>query len=164
MIDTITIRRTMAKEADLHDELFARMKTAAEWNNEDAFLRAYREIDWAVESPERHTSAVRLALASGAYRAAQQLAAKGAERFPAHLPLRKMAKILAPPVVRHSARPADSGLLANRDWLGSHRDEYKGRWVALRDGELLGIAETADQLVGQVGEIRNQRILITQVY
>ena len=154
----------MEKGTQLHDELFERLKMAAEWNNEGAFLRAYREIDWAKESPERHISAVRLALASGAYQAAQQLAAKGAERFPAYLPLRKMAKILAPPGVRHSPLPADSGLSANRDWLRSHRDEYKGRWVALRDGELLGIAETADQLAGKVGEIRNQKILITQVY
>ncbi len=40
----------------------------------------------------------------------------------------------------------------------------QGRWVALRDGQLLGVAETAEQLVAQVGEIKNRGILVTQVY
>ncbi len=159
MIDTIIVRST-TKESNLHNDLFARMKRAADENNEDTFLRAYREIDWDIEPAERHIRAVRLALASGAYRAAQKLASVGAERFPDSVPLRRMAKILAPPIVHSVERPADSGLSANRDWLRSHRSEYKGRWIALRDGQMLASAESAEQLAEQVGVIKNQRILI----
>jgi len=160
----LSSQRASQDEPDVSSDPLARLEAAAATNEESVFIEAYRTLNWAIEPASSYVRGVYLALASGAHLVARKLAAEGAERFPDHRELQKMATILAEPTVRRGTGAADPGLLANRDWLRSHREEYKGRWVALRAGQLLGVAESVEQLVAQVGTIANQKILITQVY
>ncbi len=96
--------------------------------------------------------AIRWALAVGAHQIAYRLAVEGIERYPDHAELRKATRILNPPyIARHS--PPDPGVQANTSWLDSHWHEYRGRWVAVRNGELLGTAVVLDDLVAQIGDI-----------
>jgi hypothetical protein len=39
-------------------------------------------------------------------------------------------------------------------WLDAHWHEYRGRWVAIRNGEFLGAATVLDDLVAQIGDIK----------
>lgn len=127
-------------------------------------MTVYREIDWSERPAEDYVRAVYLALNSGAHLVARNLAMQGAERYPADAELQKMAYVLAPPKVTVSKLPPKPGIRADRDWLQANWDTYKGKWVALRNGELLGVADSLDDLLKEVGEIENTGILVTQLW
>jgi len=140
----------------------ARLEAATHAGDETAFLDARRAIDWSKRSAKDFSQAVRWALEAGAYRAATLLATEGAERFPRHAELAKMARILAPPKVIRSDLPPDPSIAADMDWLRAHYDEYRGQWIALRNGQLLGTANSLRELADKIGDIRG--VLLAPVY
>jgi hypothetical protein len=140
----------------------ARLEAATHAGDETAFLDARRAIDWSKRSAKDFCQAVRWALEAGAYRAATLLATEGTERFPRHAELAKMARILAPPKVIRSDLPPDPSIAADMDWLRAHYDEYRGQWIALRNGQLLGTANSLRELADKIGDIRG--VLLAPVY
>jgi hypothetical protein len=145
-------------------EILVQLEAAAEAQDESAFLVAYRTANWQSISAPDFTRAVRLALTAGAYGAARSLAIEGAALYPKYIELQKMAHILASPEVKGAANQATLGVKANRDWLKSNWDSYRNRWVALREGELLDVADSLDELVEKVGELKGTGILVTKVH
>src|SRR5690606_2618637 len=107
---------------------------------------------------------VRLALKVGAHIIARKLALEGVERFPEDAELKKMARILGPPKVAVSNRPAEPGIGDNMAWLTAHWEEYKGKWVALRDGQVLATADSFEGVIEQVGPVKNTGILVTKLW
>jgi hypothetical protein len=49
-------------------------------------------------------------------------------------------------------------------WLKQHWDEYRGKWIAVRHGELLAAADSLDEIVDQVGELKNSKIMVTKLW
>jgi hypothetical protein len=37
-------------------------------------------------------------------------------------------------------------------WFDNHADQYRGQWVAVREGQLLGVAASLDELTPIIGE------------
>ncbi len=107
---------------------------------------------------DRYADAVRHALWVGHHILARSLAVEGARRFPEHVQLRKMAHILAPSMPARVGGPADPAVQADMDWLNAHWDEYRGRWVAIRNGKFLGAAKVLDDLVAQIGDIKGMML------
>jgi len=140
----------------------ATLEIIAETGDETAFVRAANEIAWSQRPATDFARAVRLALATGAHLLARKLAEYGHRLYPNHQELTKMAHILAPPrVVRTDIPPAPS-LQANQEWLRVHGGEYRGQWVALRDGILLATAATVRQLRAYLES--TDGVLITKVF
>lgn len=52
--------------------------------------------------------------------------------------LEQWARVIAPPIVRSGGPAAGSGIEGTYAWLRQHAGEYAGKWVALREGVLLG--------------------------
>lgn len=146
------------------NEEMAALQTAAEAKDELAFLNAQKGINWDHHPAEDFDRAVDLALMAGAFMAARHLASDGAERFPEHAELQKIVHILAPPKATVVKGVHNTTWKADREWLKTHWDEYRGQWVALYNGQLLGAAENLDALVKQVGEIRGTGILVTPLW
>lgn len=138
------------------------LEIAAEVGNEQNFLTAQKAINWQRRTPDDFIYAIQLALRVGAYLAARILSNEGAKQHPQHNGLRKYADILAPPKVTKSDRPPDPTLKANRDWLMAHTETFKGLWVALRNGELLGSATSLELLVAQLDNTKDT--LLTRVF
>ncbi|MCI0393876.1 MAG: hypothetical protein L0332_06085 [Chloroflexi bacterium] len=145
------------------DEKMAALEAAAQAKDDQAFWRAYQAITWTDRPASDFVHAVNLALMAGAYITARNLAQEGHELHPDHAELEKMAYVLAPPQARVVKSENQAGRKANHQWLKEHRSEYRGQWVALRDGELLGAAASPADLEAQVGEIRDKEILLTIV-
>lgn len=158
----LSSQRAPQDELIVSSDQLARLEAAAAANEETVFIEAYRTLNWAVEPASSYVRGVYLALASGAHLVARKLAAEGAERFPDHRELQKMATILAAPTVRRGSGVADPGLLANRDWLMDHGDEYRGQWVALRSGQLLAVAAFLKELTERIDE--PDGVLLTRVF
>ena len=53
-------------------------------------------------------------------------------------------------------------ILKNQQWIKNHRQEYRGRWVALQDGELLADAGSAKELLQKITPTENT--LLTAIY
>ena len=149
------------------DESMARLETAAEISDPSdvsAFVRAYKAMNWDSRSEDEFAQAVRWALWVGAHLIARDVAMAGAARYPDHAELQKMAYILAPPKVTVSKSGPHPDIEANRKWLKANWDAYRGHWVALKDGQLLGVADSLDALVEKIGEIKNTGILVTSLW
>lgn len=139
---------------ELEDDL-AMLETAAEKGDEAAFVKAASEIDWTRRPATDFVRAVRLALAAGAHLMARKLADQGHRLHSDHEELAKMARILAPPRVTRTGLPSDPSVRANRAWLEAHANEYKGQWVALRNGQLLAVGSTAQELKAQLESVES---------
>jgi hypothetical protein len=132
------------------DDGMAMLEMAAEAGDERAFVQATGEIDWLQRPAADFARAVRLALAAGAHLLARNLADHGHRLHPRHEELATMAHILAPPRVVRTGLPPDPSGRANLEWMRDHAAEYRGRWVALKDGVLLASAPTARELKSQL--------------
>ena len=138
------------------------LKTAAETGDERAFRVVQKTIDWQRWSPEDFLRAIQLALQAGAHLAARQISVEGVAEYPEHGELQKYARILAPPKVTRSDEPPNPTLKTNRDWLKTHGDSFRGQWVALRNGQLLGSSGTLKSLVTKIGDTKD--ILLTRAF
>jgi hypothetical protein len=58
--------------------------------------------------------------------------------------LEQWARVLAPPTVREESVASGGSIARNNAWLREHARDYVGKWVALRDGVLVG--EDADRV------------------
>ncbi|MBI3912696.1 MAG: hypothetical protein HY327_00660 [Chloroflexi bacterium] len=105
--------------------------------------------------------AIKLALAEGAYLYARELSAEGARRFPEHVLLAKYARVLAPPRVIRKEIAKKTDLRLNRDWIMQNGDAYRGKWIALRDGELRGAADSLQALFDALG---TRDVFVTKVF
>lgn len=142
------------------DHATACLEDAAKARDERTFLKALQEVKWHNRPPGDFIYAAQLALKAGAYRAAYQISAEGAEHHPSSSEIQKYAHVLAPPKVVVGKATTDSGHKANREWLKTHGGEYSGQWVAVRNGELLGASGSLEELAKQVGDTKN--VLLTK--
>lgn len=145
-----TVLHTAIDATEDNGDGLAVLEIAAEACDETSFVQAANEIDWLQRPAADFTRAVRLALAAGAHLLARQLAHHGHRLYPRHEELAKMAQVLAPPRVVRTSLPPDPSVRSNLEWLRAHAAEYRGQWVALKDGVLLASAPTARQLKDQL--------------
>ena len=125
----------------------AGLKAAAQAGDEVAFLTACAAIEWRTRSARDYVRAVRWALEAGVPGAARQLASDGAERYPDHIELVKFARVLNPPPVTRGTAAPDPTIKADMEWITQYSAEYRGQWVAVKNGHLLGAAPTLRALV-----------------
>ena len=128
------------------------LREAAEKWDAAAFVALLKQADWAGRTEEDYVELIRLAFGLD-YRTALGLARKGVEAFPHSEELRKLFRMLEPPEVRLSDRPPDPMIGANLDCLEENAQRHPGKWLGVRKGELLGVADTLDDLEKQLGSL-----------
>ncbi len=103
--------------------------------------------DWAAQAPDDLLRAIQLALSLNLIWPARELAEQGMRLFPGHEPLRRAARVFEPRTVRitRGGTPL-KGIKASHNWLRDHAHEYRGQWIAVNQGQLLGAARTLDEL------------------
>ncbi|WP_017717412.1 hypothetical protein [Kamptonema formosum] len=115
-------------------------------------------------TPEEFIKAADIEFERGDWNGAWKIATEGLQHFPDHAELQKYAHILAPPKVTVVNRGGHPELRADREWLKQNRAEYRGRWVAIKNGQLLAVGNSHDEVLAQVGPIKNTGILVTAIY
>jgi hypothetical protein len=76
--------------------------------------------------------------------------------------IRLVYNYLHKPKITVASTSVKSDCTANRQWLQTHRLEYRGKWVALQEGTLLAEASSANELIQKIGS--TQHVLLTAVY
>jgi len=128
------------------------LKDAAEAGDRRGFARLVETTDWSTRPPEELTKAIDLALSLEMATLAIKLAQLGGRLFPEHERVQRAARVLAPPVVRSVHPPRARGLDISMAWLAEHAHQYRGKWVAVRGGQLLGVADSLAELMPLIGE------------
>jgi len=117
-------------------------------------------------SPEEYVAAMREALLDANRPLAIRLAGEAIKRFPEHQEIQRFDYVLnpPPPFVVPSTPDERQRVLANHSWLKQHRDEYKNRWVGVRNGELVADAASLNELIECIGEDNIKSVLLTTIY
>lgn len=135
------------------DEI-ALLREYADARDYRAFADLVERVDWAARSPDDLVTAIDLALHQGMSSLAIELARLGRGLFPDHERVQHAAYVLAPPspAARVSHAPHARGLRESRAWFREHARQYRGQWVAVREGQLLGTAASLEALSPVIGE------------
>ena len=105
-----------------------------------------------------------LEIERGDWHGAWKIAVEGLKHFPDQAELQKYEHILAPPKVTSVDRGGHPEIRADREWMQKNRAEYRGRWVGIKNGQLLAVGNNHDEIIAQVGPIKNTGILVTVIY
>lgn len=147
------------------DSIIARLEVLAETDDEVSFLDLLEELDYEWLSATDFVRAMKAALKAGAYPAARALSVAASNRYPTHTEIQKYVCALAPPTVM-SGIPADpvtaQAIKNNWDWLRANGIAYRGKWVALRSGELLGVADSLKEMTKDLGDSKD--VFLTIAY
>jgi len=129
-----------------------------------ALLRAQpggSPVQRATETAESFVALVEDALAHEQPQLAETYAQQGHRLYPEHARLAKLAWVLAPARTVATNLPPDPTVGLNLAWLKAHRAEYVGQWVAVKAGELQGVAASLRELKPVVGDLRG--MMVTRV-
>ena len=132
------------------------LEQAAVIGDRDTFVGLVQEYEWT--SVREFDRAIQLALEVGAPAAAKYLFREETRRHPSSPAIARYAPLFDPK--RAVRLPSNPTLRANRQWLNAHRQEYRGQWIALRNGKLLANAPTLTDLEQKIG--RTAGALVTR--
>jgi predicted HTH domain antitoxin len=93
---------------------------------------------------------------------ARTLIAEGRVRFPDDDWMARAERVMAVPVARLVDRASVSDARADWRWLDEHSEEYRGQWVALKDGGLVAAAPSLEALADAVPDVRD--VFVAQVF
>ncbi len=145
--------------------ILSKLESYAHNNNvSENFVSLAESVDWTGQSSRTIRGAVDLALMLNLNRLAVRLAREGVRLFPDDLNLRKAARVLREPRIQGTAPASDRKLDASRKWLCKYADQYKGKWVAVQAGNLIGAANSARELKSVISSLFHSKdTLITKV-
>jgi len=116
-----------------------------------AFARALEAIRWDAKPVGAFQAGIEMCLALDAVDLARELAARGAVLHPTDDMLATLSRVLAPPIVLSVGNNTQPDQSLSVQWLQDHSRAYAGSWVALRNGALLGSADTRQMLIERLG-------------
>jgi len=144
--------------------LFLQLEEVARAGDRRAFVSYVNQIDWTSRQPDELIRTIDLALHLEMVSLASELAQLGGRLFPQHDGVRRVAGVLSPPTTRTIHVPHSHTLDASRSWLRDNATEYRGQWVAVRNGALLGAAQSLEELEAALGQHEDSRsTIITKV-
>jgi len=133
--------------------ILSQLERYAHNNAFENFVSLAESADWTKQSAHTIRGSVDLALMLDMNRLAVRLARKGAGIFPDDPYIRKIVRILRKPSIQGTAPASDRKLDASREWLRRHACQYKGKWVAVQAGNLIGAANSARELKNAISSL-----------
>jgi len=138
--------------ADAQDSLLAAIEKAAAGEDRNALSRLAETVDWRSRHPEELNHVIDLCLFLDMVLLARELAYEGRRLFPHDKRLEHFAIVLAPAKIIGTEPASDIGLEASHRWFqNNNASQYKGQWIAVFNGELVGVAPTLKELYDKIG-------------
>jgi len=139
---------------DKSEPLLTAIEEAAAREDRHAIISLVKQVDWRSHRPEDLIRVIQSCIFLDMVLLARELADEGKRLFPNDKRMEQWAIVLAPAKVI-GTRPASGnaiGLEASHRWFQNNSSKYKGQWIAVRNGELLGVAPTLKELYAQIGQ------------
>ncbi|MCI0694014.1 DUF5678 domain-containing protein [candidate division KSB1 bacterium] len=130
--------------------LLSELEEAAESKNYKAFEHLAKSLDYSEYGSAALRQTLDLALSLDMVPLARELAQKGLCLYPQEKAFQQAAAVLAPPEIIGTQPAKPSNLALSQEWLKSNAAQYKGKWVAVGDGKLLGAAAKFKELQKQI--------------
>jgi hypothetical protein len=127
------------------------LRDAAETKDCREFARIVRTVNWGHYPPAGLTHAIDLALALDMVQVARELAQEGRKIFPRNERIQRAAEALLPSFLMRTRPSEIIDVESSQQWLKHHASQYRGQWLAVRAGILLGSASTVKALYQQIG-------------
>jgi hypothetical protein len=131
------------------DQLWA-MYDADPYASHRPFTEAMQATDWDAQDVDFFRQAVKLAFFINQLSLLHELVERGHQRFPDDDFLAHMQDVLTVKPARISKIPPDPNQALSQEWMKRNSHRYKGSWIAVLDGELLGTATTLKELMVSV--------------
>jgi hypothetical protein len=151
-------------------DAIGRLEEAANKGDEPAFLKYLEKVKWQDQTAAGVVRSIKLAFRVGAFKAACHIASEGMKFHADNVDIQKYARILSP-VIREAEthRAVNTDTRSNRQWLKEHAGQYRGKWIALRNGELIGASPSLDTLIEEVSKkygitFPSREVMITSGY
>lgn len=148
----VELLQIRAEASEAGDEQIVFLEQLANARDYQRFAILVRGIDWLSQPAEELGKAIDLALTLQMVVIARELAELGRRLHPTDAHIRQAQDVLAPPSAQTTRLPYSQGLDASKKWLREHASEYRGQWVAVHNGELVGVGSTLDELRSGIGE------------
>jgi len=141
--------------SDLEKPLLSAIEDAAAKEDRETFSLIVKKVDWSKCQPSKLIRSIDLCLSLDMVPLAIELVSMGKQIFPSDKKIEIVARIISPPKVI-GTRPAQSiGIDKSKKWIKQNSSKYKGKWIAVQNGELLGGAPTLKELHNQIGQHKN---------
>jgi len=155
---------TVAVSVDPKTDPLAQLEEYANADMRKEFSQLAEAVQWANYRPEELLRAIDLALSLELAALAIRLAQQGCALFPCHERMQQAGRVLAPPVARHVKAYEEQSHSTSQNWLREHAAQYRGQWVAVRAGTLLGAADSLADLMPAIDQDADaSSTLITKV-
>ncbi len=128
------------------DELLETLERSAYAQDYRTFSACIQDVDWSARPTEHILKAIDMALLVGAARLAMDLAQESVRLFPDDPRCQWSARVIAPAKIVGTGPAKAKGLRATSAWLRTHAKEYRGQWIAVREGVFLGSAPSYREL------------------
>lgn len=146
------------------DVLLKACEEAAEKEHRGALADLVKKIDWQERNAEELRRVIELSLSLEMVRLARELAALGRRLFPDDKKIERIDYVIASPQVIGTRPAQDLKLKASKKWLVENASNYRGQWVAVREGNFLNSAPTLKKLHQLIGpENRTPNTLVVKV-
>lgn len=132
----------------------------------DKFIEFVVDNAHTLGAPDMVLSAIRMALENDAIIVARELARRGHEIFPDNDSLQKAGDTLAEPKIidgESAVNDAKANYALAMKWIAENSRHYVGRWIAIKSGSLLGVADTRKQLVEKLDNATDLDTLIIRI-
>ncbi|MGH7599036.1 MAG: DUF5678 domain-containing protein [bacterium] len=160
-VEEIAIDKTPLRQAAHQGEasteardLLLHIEEAAAGEDRSTLSRLVENVNWRSRHPDDLIRVIQACIFVDMVLLARELAGEGRRLFPNDKRMAQWASVLAPPKII-GTRPASGnaiGLEASHQWFQNNSFKYKGQWIAVRNGELLGVAPTLKELYNQIGQ------------
>jgi hypothetical protein len=159
----ITISSKQGRKHDLHEStssdlgnsLLSAIEEAAAKENRETFSLIVKKVDWSMRQPYELVRTIDLSLSLDMVPLAMELVSMAKRIFPSDKKIEVLARIISPPRAI-GTRPSQSiGIDKSKKWIKQNSFKYKGKWIAVQNGELLGDAPTLKELHNQIGQHKN---------
>lgn len=128
------------------EHLFAHLEAYARAHDYRAYKAEVANVHWACHAPTALVRTITLTLSHEWLTLAETLIKQGREIFPHDPTIGRIARTLAPSSITVVPGAAPQGLAASRMWLRTYATDYRGAWVAVYNGQLLGAAPSLEAL------------------
>lgn len=128
------------------------------------FTMLSENINWENYEPDDILNIIDLALHNDMSGIAIKLAQNAQQYFPDHERVQRAARVLTPSKARSVQTTHPEGLTASRVWLQNYASDYRGYWLALKNGKVLAQAKSLQELREMVAPFGNiETMLITKI-
>lgn len=148
---------------EIHTNLCPTLKEVAQ-TDPNQFVDLVEATNWAMHTPEEILTAIDVALCIEMSDMAINLAQQVGHLFPNHDKCQRAAQVIAPPKIIGTHPPQGKKLAESADCIRKHAREYRGQWVAAREGVFLGAAPTLKELKVLIGYTQDSdSVLFTKI-